>query len=132
MTLRTLELPVGAPAEQTTTASRVLLRAADLLEEHGWVQRQYGDDAVGFCLVGAIDRVTFYCQGDLGPSIWSEGPELITEIESRLCRFVGPEDVEKASSARNALVLWNDRRERTKDQVVNVLREAAGEGRSDS
>lgn len=121
MTLRTTE-PISAPVEQDE-ASRVLSRAADLLEEHGWVQRQYGDPVIGFCLVGAIDWVTFG-QTDIPPS----GVEIF-EIEARLFRSINLDS--GSLRDRNALTGWNDTWGRTKDEVVAALREAAKEGRSD-
>ena len=100
---------VAAPAE--VTAADVLERAADLLEEFGWCQDDYGSRREGtLCLFGAFQEA----RRDFGlpMSGWSED-------YLRPFRAVGI----------LAPIWWNDRPGRTKAEVVAKLREAAAAAR---
>jgi hypothetical protein len=108
---------VGAPP--VVTVADVLVRAADLLEEHGWVQGRIGALGEGFCAVGATEQAA----RDLGvPSS--------TNAVVGLTYFVGtPFDAEVENLAMRFLNgAWNDRPGRTKAEVVARLRDAARGG----
>jgi hypothetical protein len=87
---------------------QTLLDAADQIETHGWIQHEDGDANSGFCVVGAIFRAFRY-----------EPDSIDQEAIMQLRRYV----------ARDNIVLWNDDPNRTKDEVITVLRQA-GRARS--
>lgn len=93
-------------------ASKVLLRAADYIEEHGWCQNEMHTLDGSACLEGAIQYA----------------------ISGRLMRF--DEGLESANLFCDALTRidlavdrpafkWNDAPGRTKEEVVAKLREVA-------
>lgn len=113
--------------------SRVLQQAAHTIEEYGWHQGDYGDDATGFCALGAINKVV-YGVGDAdvrcatGSRLnwteeqWDEYRDAIepynllsNEAESRLHDVIDSYDVPG----------WNDFPDQSKDNVVQAFREAA-------
>jgi hypothetical protein len=73
-------------------------RTADLIEETGWIQDQFGSENLGYCLAGALRRVA--------PA--SEYYDARDEIHKR----IGTEHV----------TIWNDAPERTKEDVIAMLR----------
>src|SRR5713226_1598447 len=86
--------------------SQHLLLAADYIEKHGWCQYSLQDQEGRTCLEGAILKTT--------PFNHASHTHLVNVLE-RLSLVTG---------IRTGWV-WNDLPERTKDQVVNALREAA-------
>lgn len=104
-------------------ASEQLIAAADLIERTGWTQEHFARDSRGkpvitmdesaccFCLIGALDRVR-----DIGnPYSWYSHRVSL----DALSRVVGtPADWCSLSG-------WNDKKGRTKDEVVAALRKAA-------
>lgn len=85
----------------------VLLRAADYIEEHGWIQGNR-TGSCGVCLVGAIEMV-------------SNGKITIASAEG----YYLP-DVARVSKVVGCDAwIWNDRNGRTKEQVVSILRQMA-------
>lgn len=86
-------------------------RAADLIEEHGWLQGQMGDVGRGFCLLGAVYEGVDYAMYSHDPGSYG----LIVEgALRRVRRVVG-----------NKMVGWNDSPGRTREEVVAALRTAA-------
>ena len=83
------------------SAPEVLKEAAQIIEEHGWVQGKPGRPGEGYCMVGAIQEVSGFT------------PCLITAVG--LVRSITQED----------LAYWNDQPGRTKEEVLHVLRKAA-------
>lgn len=98
-----LDRPVPAT---TPSYGDVYRLAARLIEECGWRQHAYGDSERGYCLAGAVASAHLIVYGrDIE---WSERLfwPLWNGTESPAC--------------------WNDRPERTKAEVVEKLRAAAG------
>lgn len=73
------------------------MKAHQLIRQYGWVQKQYGDRNVGFCLAGAIDAA-YGC----GVQALVHRLNLIDEIGAELSE-------------------WNDMEGRTQDEVIAVL-----------
>ena len=108
---------VEAPVTDPVTTRDVLVRAADLLTEFGWCQYANArtanglstwyenSEAVSFCLYGAAHRAA----ADLGLPAMAANPILAEAL--------GGSPVE--------LVSWNNAPERTSQEVVARLREAA-------
>jgi hypothetical protein len=84
------------------TPSQVLRKAAEVIEEFGWIQGEYGGADEGYCVDGAIQCA-------------AHGAYDRFLARSLLCGYL------RASW----LPLWNDAPERTKDQVIAALRAAA-------
>lgn len=80
---------------------RVLWDAADLIDENGWIQHKKRTKN-GYCIIGAI------CEVDA-----SDNSCLLAE--AKFCDVVGVLYAE----------VWNDKRGRTKEEVVAKLREIA-------
>ena len=93
--------------ERVVTDADVLNRAAELIETVGWCQGTYGGRDVGhFCLVGAVDE-----------AMWElRGLEFFYDLfELPLPTYFGKQSPHH----------WNDRPERTREEVVAKLRELA-------
>jgi hypothetical protein len=101
-TTTTTEPEVQAPPEITTNpVSQTLWDAADLLERDGWCQGGYSDNEGRHCLIGAIKTVN---PGD------DHG---VTALDL-IVRFLNQNPV-----------CWNDVHDRTRDEVISVLRQAS-------
>jgi len=81
---------------------KILLEAADYIEQHGWCQKVYQNGLGNACIMGALLRVARTTSGD-------------GKIMSRLRKYLGVTSLEN----------WNDASGRTKEQVVAALRGAA-------
>ncbi len=94
------------------TASEVLLKAADYLEEHGWYQGGFspswkvGDTHPPCCAGGAINMIVNGQPDNLNGSF-----EAMNLFRGYL--------------KTDYMTAWNDNRYRTKEEVINALREAA-------
>lgn len=77
------------------------MKAYEIIEQYGFIKHAFGDRRRGFCAVGAI--VDAYEDGAYSP--------LISENLRKLQQHVGAAD------------WWNDAPERTKEEVVKVLKE---------
>lgn len=86
----------------------VLLKAASLLEEQGWTQHQYQDNDGKRCLMGAIAAVD--TTGRKMPYSVCDALRAHLKLTPKL-----------------SLSEWNDKPERTKEEVINALRGAATE-----
>jgi hypothetical protein len=93
----------------------VLVKAADYIESHGWVQNIYRSGGPGgcVCMVGAIDAVIRdpVRVGVIGKPFENECVEVVAEY-LRLDAEMSVED-------------WNDAEGRSVDEVTRVLRDAA-------
>lgn len=81
-------------------------KAADLIEEYGWQQCNYGDTRRGFCATGAL----MYAGG----AVPTDGVLLSDLVYDELS---GP-----LMETFGGLISWNDARGRTKDEVIALLR----------
>ena len=83
-------------------ASKVLLRAADLIEDRGWCQRALEDDMGRYCAIGAILQV---------PGTTDERSVAATRLMKSICE--------------RDVAVWNNAPGRTKEEVVAKLRAVA-------
>ena len=96
--------------------SELLDAAADCIERLGWTQGRMRDEC-GVCLWGAIRTAS----------------EALNEC-SVIARFLEYRVVHRLSAMATgylALAAWNDEPDRTKQQVLDLLRKAAKEARED-
>jgi hypothetical protein len=100
------EAQVTAPAV-VDPARKLALDAAERLERYGWVQSATHSPK-GSCIVGAISACAAY--GDVDR-------EIRARLQDSLSLHVGESQLWK----------WNDKRGRTKEEVVGLLR-AYGNG----
>lgn len=91
-----------------SAGQQVLLDAADLIEEKGWIQGANWRPGLGYCVFGAINKVT---QNDLAFS--DAVGRVLTEIGRLNQPWTG------------GIARWNDEPGRTKDEVLAALRKAA-------
>lgn len=120
--------------------SQVLEGAADYIDQHGWVQGRYFDtwtvETPKACTSGALWLVAqrvieeMRAVGDSGFSdsgmLRNRAEESITQLlkdRDALPPGFNPEQLD--GQAFDTVVTWNDEAGRTKDQVVQVLRDAA-------
>lgn len=111
------------PLEPHRTA---LLKAADILEQQGWCQREARDADGRHCLMGALAAA-------LGPKAHNH----TQDDDINFCILSFTWDSEQSNAWRCARVLlkdeiradslatWNDAKDRTKEEVIDMLRRAA-------
>jgi len=94
----------------------ILLKAATWLEENKWCQGRYSEGDFGkptsCCLIGAVNMVS---SGDA----WFANRYTETALYY-LLKFL-----ELPRAYRYGLHTWNDASERTKEEVITLLKEAA-------
>lgn len=104
---------------------QLLLDAADLLAKRGWCQRQYRTRD-GFCAAGAIDYcIRFYGYPDHVVQVtFSRLNEALNIRYPKLGRmfFV---TLLKGIENSGALIVYNDKLSRTKQEVIDLLRDCA-------
>src|SRR4051812_11113109 len=92
------------------TTREILHRAADLLEEFGWCQKQLGSKELGqMCVFGALAEA-------------ADEFRVPTDILRQAIGQVTPSDED---GRWGHLTTWNDQPGRTRDEVVARLREVA-------
>lgn len=94
-------------------ASECLNNAIDAIQCFGWIQFTSGHRDIGFCVVGALD----YGAGFDNDSVEGFGYTAYGAASS-LVRLVA------GLRTQMELVHWNDLDSRTKEEVLEVLREA--------
>ena len=92
--------------------ARILLRAAELIEEKGWCQYHGVDHEGGVCVIGAITMVNNSDIMGNNSNIF-ENDKYIHLVEDYL------------GIAHFSIWCWNDAASRTKEEVVAALRGAA-------
>lgn len=102
------------------TPEEVLLEAADYLENRGWTRGVYADENGCLCLAGALNLATIgraapYPYSSITDQQWALARQVTDLIEERCGIESGP-----------ALAEWNDAPDRTRSEVVSMLRRAAG------
>lgn len=94
--------------------NEIRLKAADLLEKHGWVQGTWGRDGGPRCMLGA-------CRVAAGVNEANCGGD--AEIRYGLAEIAALFSVEKATNGTvHSPVLWNDDPDRTAEEVIAALR----------
>lgn len=100
---------------KTKTVAEILNKAADGLERYGWTQRVYGKARGPKCIMGAI---IFAEQGRMpGQSELLGLAEKVSEAKKFLLTLI--------PGNKYSIVQWNDKKGRTKGQVIRLLRRAA-------
>ena len=100
-------------------SSNILEDAADYIEQHGWCQQDYFNANGNVCTQGAIMAVRTRYEAD-NINIYSTSNDIDTITEAflealdQVSLFVG-----------DAVSLWNDDPDRTKEEVVKTLRKVA-------
>lgn len=94
----------------------LLLKAADLLEQRGWVQGAFRE-AGRFCTLGAVRQASGYYRSQASVDTvneWQTTETIYREVIANL-------DL----SFPNGVVAWNDGPNQTKEGVISKLREIA-------
>jgi hypothetical protein len=129
---------VEAPVEiKLEPWQEILLKAADLLERKGWCQNQF-ERLGSHCAVGAIGAAH---NSKDNPVINYSLPEPVHQSVRILLEAVNNAERQKDMDARTAwqklfgripatklfssVPEWNDEPERTKEEVVSIMRKAA-------
>ena len=103
-----------------TETSEVLYRAADLIEERGWVRDggwvMYDEPGSPVCIEGAIQAAAGFPAMMCGGTYRIRAAVTACPAYRAVCAYLG-DPVE--------LYHWNDREDRTASEVVEVLRAVA-------
>ena len=94
------------------SASEVLINAAKYIEKHGWCQGHYRGNNGTVCVMGAIDTVTRRRDDCVEPYLGAR--DLLLNYLNDGQRYQW-----------KSLPQWNDSAYRTKEQVLQAMREAA-------
>lgn len=101
------------------TAKDVLIEAINLLETKGWTQHEFARDANGvdvgslsksaacFCTIGAINAAQHSLTRKVNPSLREDAKRAVRDV------------------IQGGIAMWNDTKGRTKDEVIEVLKQAA-------
>lgn len=108
---------------------KILLRAADILDETGWCRGKYTNAKGAHCAVGAIMQAVYESlpkkvQATIPPADPNRGLGAFALPETDLVLQCSNQ-VEEILHGSMALADWNDVKSRRKEQVQSVLREAA-------
>ena len=112
MFLETEKRPAGEPSRENDLspldeASKLLLKAADLIEERGWCQNTYTSPKGRLCILGALKTAQ-------GVEFVGESNPTVLQASKRFGAVVGGRTYQ-----------WNDVPGRTKEEVVAKLRAVA-------
>ena len=99
-----------------TPAVRLLSIARNLLQEKGWTQLTARDPAGSYCLTGALSKAAGGDREAYRAALRSMGPRLSVPA----CAFGG-------FNCHCAVLSWNDREGRTKNEVIAKLDEVISE-----
>lgn len=118
------------------TPASLLTRAAAILDERGWTQGFYFNEAGCVCALGAIHAAVAEAAGqDSTDRLRLEFPHLAitADMQPLADAFLKALDAVDAAvpggKDRFSLAEWNDQRGRTKREVQELLRRAAGGAR---
>lgn len=95
--------------------SEVAEKAIDAINTYGWTQGDYGSTECGFCYLGAIEHAL-----GVEDKEWGE----LTDDEKSLYSWFTDKTFGIVGS--NA-AYWNDRPERTKEEVIDLISKVAEE-----
>jgi uncharacterized protein (TIGR02266 family) len=107
-----LERYIESLVARSKVPVRVLLVARDLLHEKGWTQLTARDTAGSYCLTGALSKAAGQDRDAYRAALQSMGPRLSVPA----CAFGG-------FNCHCAVLSWNDREGRTKNEVIAKLDE---------
>lgn len=93
--------------------AKALQQAAKLIEEKGWIQGSYGDHVHGFCSIGALGTVTDH------ETYYPATQVLAGAVPEEFCPQLKP--------SIQRIIEWNDTPGRTRSEVVQLFRKAAGD-----
>lgn len=114
----------GPPA--VDGAGRVLLKAADLIRERGHAKEVFENGAGNLCLHGAINKAVtgnpYYMSGD--DPIWVEATERVAGMLFERV-YPGAESRAFTDFSGHWASRWNNAPERSADEVIAALTEAA-------
>lgn len=116
--------PKWTPAEteiQLEPWQQILLKAADILEEKNWIQGEMDDRAGGYCMMGAM-QVAIYGTTTIVQDAYYGHVEKEKDHHPVYIQGLG-----KLGAAISDIPVheWNDRKGRTKAEVIAKLREVA-------
>lgn len=116
--------PKWAPIEVTTEPWRdLLLKAADIIEEKGWIKGSYHHSG-GACAVGAIALAAnldwVYLAEERSAGFQGPATEAVTHLLAQVNKRPGLFNRKYDNVQR-----WNDDTGRTKEEVVAAMRKAA-------
>ena len=96
--------------KELDAAAKLLLKAATLIEEYGWCQKELITLDGRMCLIGAIDTANCH--------------KMTYDSELAMARADAATGIESTTILREAAT-WNDAIGRKQDEVVALLRRAA-------
>lgn len=99
-------------------SDKVLEEARRLLEKEGWIQGDFHRTGEGYCALGALRQVVYegYCVVGAGHHMCGGSAGVIfSEAYQRLQSQVG---------GRGTVAWWNDRPERTAEDVIMLFEKA--------
>lgn len=101
---------------------QVLIKAADLLEEHGHTKHARERANGSMCFLGALEKA----QGDGDPKILYRPDSPLTYAASEaISRMLGLDTGRYGGDHRCACVDWNNDDDRTGQEVIDAMRLAA-------
>lgn len=103
------------PSKDLDEDQKVLLKARDYIQEHGWCQHQFENAKGEVCLAGAIRKVLGLDTGTMSVFI-----PLYVDVHSQehyYFKFLRKLELKTGRSIGN----WNDQMGRTKEDVIGVL-----------
>lgn len=107
-----------SPPDTFTETQRILLKAAEIIEERGWCQGNPRDGRI--CVMKAIELATGI-EPD-GFTAVNYGPVTDHPASQQLLAYLG---LPPKQLGLSTLWQWNDNENRTKAEVIQALRDAA-------
>lgn len=96
----------------TKTSKEILSDALKLLKTAGWIKGDLGSSYSGYCAVGALRKAAF-------GNVYTLSSTSLNYNAYRNALFILADNISEGS-----IPAWNDRLYRTKEDVVNVFRQA--------
>lgn len=111
-----------------TEVAEILEKAAEIIDEFGWIQGQGGHEAVGYCAAGALHRATRCSNSHALRSAWPSWMcmDIHEVVTDHLAREGGwSTQCNDELSGGRSLVLYNDTPGRTAADVTTAFRKTA-------
>lgn len=106
---------------QSNPVSDILLKAADLLEKHGLAKFQRMDINGSMCFLGAVQAAQFGISDQIK---YGGDSDLTLEVSEAVASLLKLRKGH-APDTRQAVADWNNHPERTSQQVIDAMRQAA-------